>query len=326
MDTKATMQAAKNSDPFAGQQKPQPVSLASLKRASRWLNEFASNVTSQSGEDGIVAKALSLLPDLNLWCVEFGAWDGKHLSNTYNLVESKGYSVLLIEGDASKFEELRHNYPHKDRAVFVNAFVGWSETDGLDRILSSYPVPRDFDLLSVDVDGNDYHIWKAVKSFQPKLVLIEYNTSMVNGVNFVQSADPRCNQGSSAASLVKLGSEKGYELIAVTKYNLLFVRREYYPLFGIPDNSLELMRDEEPNYVFFGYDGTVFLHGNCCPEWHPGWRLSAQDIQLLPSILRRYPANYSFAQRQMLRAFFLLKYPGPALKRIGNYFRKNSGN
>ena len=72
------------------------LTLAQLKRASRWLNEFAGNVTSQNGEDGLIAKALSLLPDLTLWCVEFGAWDGKHLSNTYDLVDSKGYHVVLI--------------------------------------------------------------------------------------------------------------------------------------------------------------------------------------------------------------------------------------
>lgn len=269
-----------------------------------------------------MAKALSLLPDPSLWCVEFGAWDGKHLSNTFHLVDRKDYRVVLIEGDTAKYEELCHSYPHKDRAVFVNAFVGWSEDDSLDRVLSSYPIPRSFDLLSVDVDGNDYHIWKAVQSFQPKLVLIEYNTSMVNGVEFVQPPDPGCNQGSSPASLVELGRQKGYELIAVTTYNLLFVRHEFYPLFGIPDNALELMRDEGPNYVFFGYDGTVFLQGNCRLEWHPGWQLSARDIQLLPSILRRYPPNYSFAQRQMLRVFFLLKYPGQVLRRMGNYLKR----
>jgi hypothetical protein len=302
---------------------PQITSLATLKLASRWLSEFAENNTSQSGEDGLIAKALSFLPDLSFWCVEFGAWDGKHLSNTYNLVATKGFHVVLIEGDAARYKELRDNYPHKERAIFANAFVGWSEDDGLDKILSQHPVPREFDLLSVDVDGNDYHIWRALKSFQPKLVLIEYNISMVNGVEFVQPAEAGCHQGSSPASLVKLGIEKGYELVAVTKHNLLFVRRDYYPLFRIPDNSLEVMRDEEPNYVFFGYDGTVFLEGSCCPEWHPGWQLSARSSQLLPAILRRYPPNYTFAQKQLLRILFMLKYPGEGLKRMRGYFKRN---
>jgi hypothetical protein len=301
----------------------QITSLAALKLASRWLSNFAENITSQDGEDGLIAKALSLLPDRSFWCVEFGAWDGKHLSNTYNLIGNMGYNVVLIEGDSAKYKELCDNYPHKDRAIFVNAFVGWSEKDSLDQILRRHPVPQAFDLLSVDVDGNDYHIWKALELFQPKLVLIEYNISMVNAVQFVQPAEAGCHQGSSPASLIKLGSEKGYELIAVTKHNLLFVRREYYPLFSIPDNSLEVMRDEEPNYVFFGYDGTVFLEGNCCPQWHPGWRLSAQEIQVLPRIVRTYPPNYTFVQAQLLRLLFMLKYPSEGLNRIINYFKIN---
>jgi hypothetical protein len=298
-------------------------SLAELKRASRWLSEYSKNVTSQGGEDGIVEKALSVLPERDHWCVEFGAWDGKHLSNTFDLVDSKGYNVVLIEGDPAKYKELCVSYPHKDRAIFANAFVGWSEDDGIDQILSRYPVPRAFDLLSVDVDGNDYHIWRATKSFTPKLVLIEYNRSTVNAVEFVQPAEAGCNQGSSPAAIVKLGREKGYELIAVTQHNLLLVQRQYYPLFGIPDNALEVMRDEEPNYVFFGYDGTVFLQGSCCPEWHPGWRLSAREMQLLPGFLRTYPPNYTSVQKQLLRALFMLKYPGEGFKRMRSYFRRN---
>ncbi len=67
------------------------VTLQELKRRSRWLNEYASDVYSQTGEDGVLANALEILPSSNQWCVEFGAWDGKHLSNTYSLVEKNGY-------------------------------------------------------------------------------------------------------------------------------------------------------------------------------------------------------------------------------------------
>jgi hypothetical protein len=61
------------------------------------LSAFARNVTSQCGEDGIIERILSIMTDKDGWCVEFGAWDGKHLSNTYNLIHNKGYSAVLIE-------------------------------------------------------------------------------------------------------------------------------------------------------------------------------------------------------------------------------------
>ncbi len=300
----------------------QPLSLAALKRCSRWLSLYAGNVTSQTGEDGIVAKALSLLPDRNHWCVELGAWDGRYGSNTYDLIDRQGYNAVLIEADADRFRQLCSSYPHKDRAIFINEFVGWSADDGLDQILRRHSIPRTLDFLSVDVDGNDYHIWRAIKDFKPKLVLIEYNFTIANSVEFTQPADANCSQGSSAAALVKLANEKGYELIAVTKLNLLFVDRAYYGLFGIPDNSLEVMRDEEPNYVFFGYDGTVFLAGRCCLEWHPGWQLSAPRVQLLPRFLRTNAERYTFLQRQLLRIFFMLHNPKEGLMRMRRYLKR----
>ena len=301
-------------------------SLAELKRASRWLSEYSANVTSQGGEDGIVEKALSVLPERDQWCVEFGAWDGRHDSNTFHLVDQLGYHVILIECDPRKYARLCAEYPHKDRASFLKAFVGWGATDGLDALLRPKSIPQNFDFLSVDVDGNDCHILNAMVEYRPKLILVEYNFTIPNAVEFSQPPDPRCQQGSSAASLIKLAKRKGYELIAVTKLNLLFVDQAYYDLFGIPDNSLEVMRDEEPNYVFFGYDGTVFLDGRCALEWHPGLQLSANKIQVLPRVLRSYQPSYTWFQRWLFRAYFLLTDPGRGYNRIVKYFGRRLEN
>lgn len=297
-----------------------PIStLAELKQACRWLTKFAANVTSQKGEDGIVAKALSMLPNVDHWCVEFGAWDGKYASNTYSLVERQNYNAILIEGSGEKYRQLQSDYPYKDRAVFVNAFVGWSPKDKLDLLLGQHSIPKDFDFLSIDIDGNDYHVWQALQEFRPKLVLIEYNYTIANSVDFRQPADPDCQQGSSATALVRLAKEKKYELIAVTDLNLLFVDSAYYALFAIPDNSLEVMRDERSSHVFFGYDGTVLLDGPCALEWHPGLRLEAKKIQVLPRIFRCYPANYTTLQRRLYRLYSLCTKPRKSLGHFWSY-------
>lgn len=275
------------------------LTLETLKESSRWLNTFATNVYSQTGEDGVVAKALSILPANDGWCVEFGAWDGKHLSNTHNLVEQRRYNVVLIEGNKEKYRSLCSNYPFKERAIFVNQFVGWSDEDGLDSILGGYPIPRNFDFLSVDVDGNDFHIWKAMKTFRPKLVLIEYNPTASNRIDFVQPADSKCNQSNSPAALVRLGKEKGYELISVTGVNLLFVDGQYYSRYEIPDNSLAVMRDEdEVTSLYMGFDGSLMLDGPAELRWHGE---SLKVTQPLPAILRRYPPAYNAWQRILLR-------------------------
>jgi len=302
------------------------VTLASVKRASRWLSRHASNVNSQAGEDGILAKALSMLPDPTFWCIEFGAWDGLYFSNTYNLVArpveppedqtAQGcYRTVLIESDPEKYRQLCSSYPFKDRAIFINAYVGWSQENGLDRILSSHPIPKNPDLLSIDVDGNDYHIWRATKDTKPKLVLIEYNPTMANCVEFVQPASASCNQGNSPASLVKLGKEKGYELIAVTRLNLLFVDRQYYSLFNIPDNSLDAMRDDPQDLVFCGYDGTIFIKGAIGARWHRRW-LSPEDIQVLPGMLRSYPPAYTPLQRIAAAIHRAVCQPRKAIQRL----------
>ncbi len=298
--------------------------LNDLQKSSRWLLDYASDVTSQTGEDGIVAKALSLLPSLNRWCAEFGAWDGQHLSNTFALVQRQQYNVVLIEADDRKYRQLCSAYPHKEQAIFINRYVGWSEDDSLDAIMAHHPVPPDPDLLSIDIDGNDYYVWQAVKTYRPKLVLIEYNPSIPNSVDFVQPNDSECCQGSSAAALNRLAKQKGYELIAVTPLNLLFADRQFYSCFNIPDNSLEVMRDDSGvAHLFFGYDGSVFvrhgdLAGACRLPWH-GCLSPERKLQVLPRVLRRYPLNYGRLRTLAFKAFsalnLLLADPKRFLKR-----------
>ena len=62
------------------------------------LSQYANNVTSQYGEDGIIAEIIKTIgDDIARYCVEFGAWDGNHLSNTWSLVNDHGWGVCYIE-------------------------------------------------------------------------------------------------------------------------------------------------------------------------------------------------------------------------------------
>src|SRR5271156_5103148 len=298
--------------------------MTQLREQSIWLARHASNVASQYGEDGIISAALDLLPGKNGWCIEFGAWDGRFASNTYNLITARGYRGVLIEQDAQRFRDLQST--HGDgKHILLNASVGFTETDSLDALLPP-EVPKDPDLLSIDIDGNDYHSWAAIKSIRPKLVLIEFNPTIATAVRFVQEKRNGVNQGSSAASIVDLGRAKGYELISMTKINLLFVDSVYYHLFHIPDNSLEVMRVDESDvaHIFVGYDGKVFLSerggfGGITLMWH-GLTLRESAVQRLPRYLRTYPGCYSPAQQVLLRWLcrwqnFSLRYYLGALRR-----------
>jgi len=277
---------------------------------SAWIKEHKKDVYSQCGEDGIVETILETLPENDKWCVEFGAWDGVSLSNTRNLINHRGYSAVLIEGSEKRFEDLKRNCACDWNTIALNRFVGFERENNLDHVLGSTPIPVDFDFLSIDVDGNDYHIWRAMTNYRPKLVCIEFNPTIPANVKFVQPANLRVSQGSSLLSLVELGKEKGYELVSVSHFNAFFVKCEYVPRFQIDCNDPHVLWTDTENvtYLFSGYDGTVFLRGGCKLPWHKV-DLKEQRFQRLPSFLRRYPGNYGTLQVMAFGVYLLFNKP-----------------
>lgn len=273
-----------------------------MTRPDTWLLEHRSDTYSQCGEDGVILKIIEMLPESDRWCVEFGAWDGKVLSNTRNLIENHGFSAVLIEADPLKFDDLSSHYSGRENVITLKKRVGFNPDDGLDSILSSTPIGKDFDFLSIDIDGNDFHVWKAIEKYQPKIVCIEFNPTIPTEVEFVQEAHPEVAQGSSLLSLAELGRKKGYELVSVLPFNAVFVRAGYFPLFQIEDNSPRALRTDFQyvTHFFTGYDGTSFLRGNLVMPWHH-LPYSEARVQHLPKRLRKYPASYTEFEKRFFR-------------------------
>jgi hypothetical protein len=297
-----------------------------LSRQPAWLWDHARNVHSQFGEDGVIEKILQTLPANDNWCVELGAWDGVYLSNTRNLIENAGYSAVLIEGDETRFAALKKRDAGNERVTPVHAFVGFTGNDGLDAILSRLPIPADFDFLSIDVDGNDYYIWKAMSAYRPKTVCIEFNPTIAIGVRFVQRADRSVNHGNSLSSLVELAEEKGYRLVSVLPVNAFFVDAQYFSRFEIDDNSPETLRKDSRHvtHLFSGYDGTVFLQGNQQLPWH-GLPIREAAVQVLPKLLRRHPDNYSSIGKVALGVFRMLSWPRRLIGKISRHLTRGVG-
>jgi len=267
-----------------------------------WLNEFRANVTSQSGEDGILEKIFELIPNRNNWCVEFGAWDGKHFSNTYNLLKNKNWKGILIEASRKKFKELSNRYKNIDSVYLVNKYVGYEGNNSLDNILNDYDIPPNFDLLSIDIDGNDYHVWNSVKKYRPKV-----NPTIPNDVEFVQKKDFNINHGSSILSLVKLGKEKGYELFCSTVSNLLFINKEYFSLLSIQDNSIEFINPQKVSpRIFQLYDGTLVLTEKFNMVWAPKISVGKFYLQVLPKYARFMADNCKNPFKKLIRNLFII--------------------
>lgn len=277
---------------------------------SRWLNDFEKNVNSQYGEDGILEKIVEIIPNSDKWCVEFGAWDGKFLSNCHNLIVNNSWSSVMIEASKRKFKDLRKTYDGNANVHCINKFVHFEGKNTLDNILSNTPIPKNFDILSVDIDGNDYHIWNSLILHRPKIVIIEFIHSIPIDYEFIQEKNFRINQGSSLLAMNNLAKSKGYELICTTLSNAIFVENQYYELFKIDDNSLEKMfvRPYIVPQIFQLLDGTLMLTSEIRMFWKKSWIVKQLDLQVFPKFLRFHSDN-TIAKFKMIFffAFMIIK-------------------
>jgi hypothetical protein len=266
------------------------------------LARYYRNDFSQAGEDGIIEQILRVLPASERpWCVEFGAWDGEHLSNTARLVRL-GYCAVLIEADPARFAALEAKFADNPKVVCQPGFVRFDPPDSLDERLARTDIPADFDVLSIDIDGNDYHVWEATQRYRPRVVVIEFNPTIDDDVDYVQPRSMPVQRGCSALALTRLGAAKGYQPVAITTNNVIFVDAAYFPLFRIEDNSVRALRTDRSlvTHIFYGYDGTVLTSGNDVIPWHQV-RLSRGRLQHLPAWLRAFPDNYNPLQRLAYR-------------------------
>ena len=213
------------------------------------LNNYRNNVFSQNGEDGILEELLKRLriSNKNSWCVEFGAWDGKYLSNTYNLVRN-GWHGIYIEGDTNKFKDLLITKKEHKNIIAINKFVSKNQNsdDSLDKILQKTNIPINFEILSIDIDSYDLEVWDSIICYRPKIVIIEINSSYPPGIIKWHSEKNSNVNGNSFSATLAVGKEKGYEFIFHSG-NMIFVREELVGMLCIDPKYLihpELLFDD----------------------------------------------------------------------------------
>ena len=211
------------------------------------FQKYRKNIFSQNGEDGVILellKRLRLKKKVN-WCCEFGAWDGKHGSNTFNLVKNFNYHAVYIEGDKKKYEDLlitKLNYP---KIVAINKYVSWKKKNlnNLDKILQKTKIVKNFDILSIDIDSYDLEVWKSIKKYRPKIVVIEVNSGVLPGIEQVQSVN---TIGNSFTSTVNFATKIKYQLVCHTG-NCIFVDKKYFKNLRI---NKRFANNKNTNYLF----------------------------------------------------------------------------
>jgi hypothetical protein len=252
---------------------------------------YRKTIQSQWGEDGILEEIFNRLGVNQPWCVEFGAWDGRHLSNTWHLWQNCGWSALLIEGNPERCRALADNVRPRPNVRVVEAFVSWQGANRLDAILERAGVPRRFDLLSVDIDGDDYYVFQSLKQFAPRVVVVEYNPTIPPEFDLIQP--PGTRFGASALALVNLARGKGYRLVCCTDTNCIFVAADEFPRLEIEEPRLaDTFPHGHLTYVLTTFDGAAYLtrepaFAGSFPKpgfrgwWRAFWRRSKPHPQLL---------------------------------------------
>src|SRR5258706_15466149 len=198
------------------------------------LERHGRKVWSQNDEDGILEEIFRRIGTASRTFVEFGASDGRECNTLKLLVE--GWRGLWMESGAAECDRIRQSFAAplaEGRLELLQTRVTAESVDGL-LAGSSAVSAGELDLLSIDIDGNDYHVLKAIRSVQPRVLVIEYNAKFPPPMDVVPpyEADYAWNGSdymvASLQALVNLAARPGYRLVGtnVPGSNAFFVRAE----------------------------------------------------------------------------------------------------
>ncbi len=195
-----------------------PAYYAPLDPWGEFLRGMGGSVTAQNGEDGLIAAVLERIGVRNRWCFEVGASDGRQCSNTWALRQA-GWTAVLIEDDLDRFRRLQANCQGQPGHLFNDRLT----PEHFDYFLGLTGAPLDLDLGVIDIDGEDVAVWRGLKRFRPRVVLIEFNPSG----DCIQGGTTQWQAG--LETVVALAREKNYLPVWRTYCNVLAVAEEAIP-------------------------------------------------------------------------------------------------
>lgn len=238
------------------------------------LIDFAGDIYSQFGEDGIIEHIFDTLELKTGHCVEFGAADGITGSNVRRLWHDKGWKGTLFEADPAVALILKENLT-PNATAFQTTVMPTGPTS-IDEMIHE---PVHF--MVIDVDGNDYAIWAAMK-MSPTVMCVEFNPTIPPHISIHQNySDEPYAFGSSLLALIELGEKKHYTFIGATRCNAFFVQDALAkPFFRYERDPLVLFPLTGYAYLITDYDGNALGVGEK-PPW--GLHLPYTGVPPVPS-------------------------------------------
>lgn len=200
----------------------------------RRLERSGRKVYSQNDEDGVIDEIFRRIGVVSRSFVEFGVTDGRECNTLKRLLE--GWRGLWIEAGAEFCASIRRIFPDQLASGSLELQESMVTAENIDAIIGASRVGREgeVDLLSIDIDGNDYYVFGAIRSVRARVVVIEYNAKFPPPMDLVIRYDPQHTwdgsdyMGASLQALTNLANRIGYQLVAtnVTGANAFFVRSD----------------------------------------------------------------------------------------------------
>jgi hypothetical protein len=200
------------------------------------LNKYEKCINSQQGEDGIIQKIFEEIGTTNKVTLEFGF--GAAESNSHNLFINQGWTANFIDGSTNEIKLMKallKKFKLEDKVNLQQDFI---TLDNLENLIKKFNLPNEIDMFSIDVDGNDYWLWESVTYLNPRVVVIEVNTSFGSdkALTIPYKKDFFRGDydsegfyfGASAKALIKLAEKKGMSFVAMDTrgVNCFFVRND----------------------------------------------------------------------------------------------------
>ena len=207
--------------------------LAAEKAADpKTITPYGFTAFSQADEDGILEEIFRRIGTTNRQFFEFGCGDGVENNSTYLIFT--GWKGLWMDGNpdfANTIGKGFKSYIDSGALRMKSAFI---TCENINDLIREAAIPEEVDMMSIDIDGNDYWIWKAITGIRPRVVVIEYNAIFRPPHKVVQTYNPTHQWasnnyfGASLDALTALGDSKGYDLVGCcfAGTNAFFVRKD----------------------------------------------------------------------------------------------------
>ncbi|SDS02241.1 hypothetical protein [Gramella sp. MAR_2010_147] len=224
------------------------------------LNDAEFKVFSQWGDDGIIQYLINHLSIENKSFIEFGVEDYQE-ANTRFLLVNDNWSGLVLDGSSEnilkiKKDEIFWKYDLRVKNAFITA-------ENINEIIKEEGIEGEIGILHIDIDGNDYWIWKALEVVDPIIMIVEYNSvfGSKRAITIPYSDDfyrfkahySGLYAGASLKALCDLAEKKGYDFIGCNSAgnNAYFVKKGYCkdlkildPETGYIESKFRESRDE----------------------------------------------------------------------------------